>query len=76
MLVYVNSCPHLGLPLEPLPDRFLDRSGTAVVCSTHGARFRVADGFCVSGPCTGDSLERVPAELRDGVILVPETAGL
>nr|WP_206667727.1 Rieske (2Fe-2S) protein [Roseomonas nepalensis] len=74
--VYVNACPHLGIPLEPLPDRFLDGAGRHVVCSTHGARFRAEDGFCVSGPCAGDSLEAVPVRIEDGVVLVPAEAGL
>ena len=67
---YLNSCPHLGLPLESLPDRFLDREGRHLVCTAHGARFRVEDGFCVSGPCAGDSLERVTLRLEDGVLVL------
>lgn len=69
--VFVNSCPHLGLPLEPVPDRFLDRKGEMIVCSAHGARFRVEDGLCVSGPCLGEALEVVAAEVVDGVVTVP-----
>ena len=45
--VYVNSCPHIGLPLEPAPDRFLDAKKQAIICSAHGARFRVEDGLLV-----------------------------
>ncbi|MCR0985817.1 Rieske (2Fe-2S) protein [Roseomonas populi] len=74
--VYVNSCPHLGIPLESLPDRFLDGAGRHLVCTAHGARFRVEDGFCVSGPCAGDALEAVPARIEDGVVIVPAEAGL
>ena len=73
--VYVNACPHLGLPLEPLPHRFLDGARHYAVCCAHGARFRVEDGFCVSGPCAGDSLEAVPARLEDGVVVVAADAG-
>ncbi len=69
--VFVNSCPHLGLPLEPVPDRFLDRKGEMIVCAVHGARFRVEDGLCVSGPCLGEALEVVAAEVVDGVVTVP-----
>ena len=57
-------------------DRFLDGAGRHVVCSAHGARFRAEDGFCVSGPCAGDSLEAVPVRMEDGVVLVPADAGL
>lgn len=75
--VYVNSCPHVGLPLDPVPDRFLDAKKVAIICSAHGARFRVEDGFCTSGPCYGESLEAVPARVAaDGQVFVPSDAGL
>ena len=75
--VYVNSCPHIGLPLDPMPDRFLDAKKQAIICSAHGARFRIEDGFCSSGPCYGESLEAVPARIdADGQVFVPEDAGL
>lgn len=61
--VYVNACPHLGLPLEMVPDQFLDADGRYLVCSAHGARFRLEDGRCVSGPCSGEALESVPCEV-------------
>jgi nitrite reductase/ring-hydroxylating ferredoxin subunit len=74
--VYVNSCPHLGLPLDPVPHRFLDAKGQFIVCSAHGARFRVGDGECVSGPCYGEALELVEARIEDGLVVVPAEAGL
>jgi len=73
--VYVNACPHLGLPLESLPDRFLDAPGHHLVCTAHGARFKVEDGLCVSGPCRGDSLEAVATRVEAGVVTVPGDAG-
>ncbi len=76
VFVYVNSCPHIGLPLEPLPDRFLDARRQNIVCSAHGARFRVEDGVCVSGPCLGEALEAVEARIVDGAVVVPADAGL
>jgi nitrite reductase/ring-hydroxylating ferredoxin subunit len=74
--VYVNACPHLGVSLDWSPDAFLDASRTHIVCSTHGAEFRIEDGFCLAGPCNGQSLERVDAQIRDGILYVPEDAGL
>ena len=74
--VYVNSCPHIGVPLDWAPDRFLNGNGDRIVCSTHGAEFRIHDGMCISGPCAGDRLEAVPVELRDGLVLVPDDAAL
>ncbi|MEQ1863476.1 MAG: Rieske (2Fe-2S) protein [Micropepsaceae bacterium] len=67
---YVNSCPHQLTPLETFPDRFLNEDGTLLVCSTHGARFRVEDGYCVSGPCQGKSLVSISFEIRDGFVFV------
>ena len=57
--VYVNSCPHIGTPLDWMPDRFLSADGSLIICATHGAEFRIADGECLRGPCFGDRLERV-----------------
>ena len=57
---FVNRCPHLGLPLETFPDRFLNATGDALICSAHGAVFD-ATGFCLAGPCQGKAL--VPLEL-------------
>ncbi len=76
VFVYVNSCPHIGTPLDWTPDRFLSRDGRTIVCATHGAQFRIDDGVCINGPCVGDSLESVPTEIRDGTVYVPKDAGL
>lgn len=65
---YVNSCPHTGGPLDWVEGQFLDRSGEHIVCATHGALFRPADGHCIAGPCAGDRLSPVALLLRDGVI--------
>ncbi len=76
MFVYVNACPHLGSSLDWGPDRFLTADGAHVVCATHGALFGIADGVCLRGPCVGDQLEPVPAQIVDGRVLVPADAGL
>ena len=54
---YINRCPHKGTPLETFADRFLDETGGLLICSTHGARFRVSDGACIAGPCVGAQLQ-------------------
>ncbi len=76
VVVYVNACPHIGVPLDWLPDRFLTEDGGRIVCATHGAEFGIADGVCIRGPCFGERLEAVMIHIKDGVILVPEDAGL
>jgi len=62
---YLNQCPHQGTPLDTFPDKFLDELGEHLVCSTHGARFRVEDGLCVLGPCLGQSLSACEILLKD-----------
>lgn len=76
VVVYVNACPHIGVPLDWTPDRFLSGDGSRIVCATHGAEFRIGDGLCLRGPCLGDRLEAVMIQINDGVVLVPEDAGL
>jgi nitrite reductase/ring-hydroxylating ferredoxin subunit len=73
--VYVNACPHIGTPLDWVPDRFLSADRSRIICATHGAEFRIEDGFCTRGPCRGDSLEPVLTQVKDGWVLIPETAG-
>lgn len=74
--VFVNACPHLGVPLDDPADAFLAGDGVRIMCSTHGALFELPTGRCVAGPCKGDALQRVPAWIEDGRILVPADAGL
>lgn len=69
---YVNSCPHIGTPLNFLPDRFLTRDRTQILCATHGARFEIATGRCVAGPCAGRSLARAPIKLDNDVIMLDD----
>jgi nitrite reductase/ring-hydroxylating ferredoxin subunit len=64
--LYQNSCPHLGIALEWLPDQFLDIRREFIQCAMHGAQFRIVDGFCISGPCFGESLLALPLCQQDG----------
>lgn len=76
VLIYVNSCPHLGVSLDWAPDRFLSADGSRIVCATHGAEFAIADGVCLRGPCFGERLEAVAVDVKEGIVLVPMNAGL
>jgi len=60
IIAYRNSCPHTGVTLEWIPNRFFNGENTFLQCNTHGALFRPDDGFCVAGPCVGKSLEKLP----------------
>ena len=68
--VYENACPHIGTPLDWIPDRFLSADGRYLICATHGAQFTIDTGACISGPCRGDRLTPVQAVIRDGTILI------
>lgn len=75
VVVYVNSCPHIGASLDWTPDRFLTRDGSRIICSVHGAEFDIVTGICTVGPCVGDRLQAVMIQIKDGTILIPEDAG-
>lgn len=68
--VYVNSCPHIGSPLDFEPGQFMNLEKTHIMCSTHGALFDIKTGHCLSGPCAGDDLEKVDSTVVDGKILL------
>jgi nitrite reductase/ring-hydroxylating ferredoxin subunit len=70
VFVYFNSCPHTGVPLDIRPGQFLSLDKGHIQCSTHGAKFRIDDGRCVSGPCPGQSLRAVESVVRDGAVYV------
>ena len=62
IFAYWNLCPHRNSPLNWVPNQFLDVENQLIQCSLHGALFEIDSGFCIAGPCTGDSLQ--PVELR------------
>ncbi|WP_299202233.1 Rieske 2Fe-2S domain-containing protein [uncultured Amphritea sp.] len=70
--LYENRCPHKGVPLEWLPDTFLDVEKEFIQCSTHGALFTIDKGLCIAGPCSGASLVAVDYEIIDGQVCLTE----
>ena len=72
---YANACPHLGMPLETVPDRFVDGEGRHLVCTTHGARFAVATGLCVFGPCEGEALVQLTLRIDGDAIWLVDGPG-
>jgi nitrite reductase/ring-hydroxylating ferredoxin subunit len=65
---YVNRCPHALRQLNFQPNRFLNKDGSLIQCSSHGALFEKDTGLCVAGPCVGESLRQLPVALQDGEI--------
>ncbi len=70
---YVNRCPHVGHPLNMLPDRFLTSDGALILCTSHGALFEKSTGYCVAGPCAGRALTPVALEIRFGFVLLADS---
>jgi nitrite reductase/ring-hydroxylating ferredoxin subunit len=67
---YVNSCPHIGTPLDLIPGEFLTHDARHILCRTHGARFRIHDGYCIAGPCRGDRLRALKLRLEGEAVLL------
>jgi nitrite reductase/ring-hydroxylating ferredoxin subunit len=63
--VYINVCPHIGAPLDFTPGKFLNLERTMIQCAMHGALFRIEDGHCIHGPCSGKHLTEVASEVRE-----------
>lgn len=66
---YVDSCPHTGQPLGGPTGRHVTRENDLILCTGHGALFRIDDGLCTSGPCAGQRLARWDVAVQDGVVL-------
>jgi nitrite reductase/ring-hydroxylating ferredoxin subunit len=69
---YLNHCPHTGVNLNWMPDQFLDLTGGFIQCATHGALFRIEDGFCLKGPCAGERLRPLTVAEENGEIYLLE----
>lgn len=69
---YRNRCPHAGHPLNLKPHEFLTPDRSLIVCCSHGALFEIATGYCVDGPCAGQSLEPLPVEVIAGHVFIAE----
>ena len=67
---YVNSCPHIGTPLDIKSGEFLNQNRSHILCTTHGALFRIEDGYCISGPCAGSNLMALHAIMEKGEIFI------
>lgn len=68
VVAYRNHCPHTGAPLNWNPDEFLSYEKEFIQCAIHGALFRLSDGYCLHGPCNGQSLQPLAITVEAGVI--------
>lgn len=70
VFAYLNVCPHTGVSLNWQPNDFLTVDHAYIQCSTHGALFRIDDGYCVWGPCARQSLAAIPIEVKDEDVVI------
>lgn len=59
---YRNSCPHIGIGLD-YGDGRCKHGDRELICNMHGALFEANSGLCVDGPCSGESLMRIPVQI-------------
>ena len=69
---YVNHCPHAGHPLDLIPQRFLTEDGALILCGSHGALFDKLSGYCIAGPCAGQSLRAIALKLEAGFVMLAD----
>jgi nitrite reductase/ring-hydroxylating ferredoxin subunit len=65
---YINRCPHTGITLDWVDNKFFSSDERYLMCATHGAVFQPPTGECIWGPCLGLSLQSVPIEIYDGKV--------
>lgn len=70
LVAYLNRCPHFAVDLDMGDGRFYDPAVDRIYCKTHGAEFRVSDGYCDHGPCLGDALEKFEVQIDGADALV------
>ncbi|MDH4282448.1 MAG: Rieske 2Fe-2S domain-containing protein [Myxococcales bacterium] len=74
IVAYRNLCRHLPMPLDGGTGKLLSEDGAHLVCGTHGATYRLRDGYCVDGPCEGLTLHRLRVREDGGDLYVSDRA--
>ncbi len=75
LVAYRNLCRHLPVPLDGGTGELLSDDGAHLVCGTHGATYRLRDGFCVDGPCEGLSLHPLVVRVEGDDVFVSVAPG-
>ncbi|MFI5302657.1 MAG: Rieske (2Fe-2S) protein [Polyangiales bacterium] len=68
--VYANLCRHIPLTLDLGDGEVAAQDRGHFLCHHHGARYRITDGACASGPCDGEALFALDHEVVDGELFV------
>ena len=69
---YRNKCQHLHVTLDMDDNDFFTLDDQLLCCKTHGALYQPDTGYCVGGPCAGESLEKLEIEIKSGAVYLKE----
>lgn len=69
---FINRCKHVPIPLDGGSRQFFSSDKQDLLCGTHGARYRLHDGFCTMGPCRGERLDALRLHLEGDVLELRE----
>jgi len=69
---HLNRCAHIPVELDWLEGEFFDKSGLYLICSTHGATYEPATGYCIMGPCKGLHLTALKVAEQGGNVYLME----
>ena len=64
---YINICPHHQIPMNKADGRPFT-ADDLLWCGLHYFQSRFEDGFCVDGPCKGNTLTPVTVVGREGLL--------
>lgn len=74
IVAFVNCCPHQFLPLDHRGGDVQSADGERLICSNHGAVFRIFDGQGIAGEGLDRCLSAIPLDVRAGrVFIAPDT---
>ena len=62
---YLKACPHKKIALEWQENDFFDLNKDYLQCATHGALFLPHNGYCITGPCSQQSLTKIEVDIID-----------
>ncbi|MCJ8323028.1 MAG: Rieske 2Fe-2S domain-containing protein [Rhizobiales bacterium] len=63
---FVNMCPHQYLPFDYLGTGIISQDGSAIMCSSHAAKFCIKTAKGTDGFGLGHALERIPLSIDEG----------
>ena len=69
---YLNWCPHNQVLIDQIPNKFFNSDKSHIQCSKHAALFNIDDGFCIEGPCEGESLKSLDITIENDIIYLVE----